>query len=621
MNHLETVFFAALEIQSPEARTAYLAQVCGADAELRERVEQMLAIQSKVGSFMEKPAAALNGMVDLDLKILDAGLTAGLKENQAVVIGSQNHSVLKSLGQTLNDVPRVMLRERRNVGSDPIVRPRSKEMPAEQADSRYRLDGEIARGGMGAIIKGRDVDLGRDLAIKVLLDSHKDKPEVVQRFIEEAQIGGQLQHPGIVPIYELGQFGDQRPFFSMKLVKGQTLAELLTARKDPTEDRAEYLGIFEQICQRMAYAHSRGVIHRDLKPANIMIGAFGEVQVMDWGLAKVLSAGGIADEKKSLEKQTEVSIIRTLRSVGSDSPGTLGSMTQMGSVMGTPAYMSPEQALGEVDRLDERTDVFGLGAILCEILTGKPPYVAPSGEQVFRLASRGKLEECYARLDACGVDAELLNVVRNALALEPNDRLRDAGELSKRVSSYIESVDNRLRHAELQRHQAVTRSEEAHKRQRVMLALAASLLIGVIGSAWFTFHANEQSKLADAARQTAEDSQQSEMSSRKQAEAARTSEESQRITAVQERDKALALSAALDLEKQELSRQKEEQRRMRYDSDMNLVQTAWDASNVYRVRDLLNAHRPQPGEADLRGFEWHYWNRMTHSEMRSLKLH
>lgn len=160
----------------------------------------------------------------------------------------------------------------------------------------------------------------------------------------------------------------------------------------------------------MAYAHSRGVIHRDLKPANVMVGVFGEVQVMDWGLAKVLAARGIADEKKSLEKQTEVSMIRTLRSVGSVSPLSLGSVTQMGSVMGTPAYMSPEQALGEIDRLDERTDVFGLGSILCEILTGKTSYVAASGGQVIRLASRGKLEDCYARLDASEVDAELIQI-------------------------------------------------------------------------------------------------------------------------------------------------------------------------------------------------------------------
>ncbi len=213
----ERIFTAALELDNPVHSAAFLDAACGHDHPLRVEVESLLKHDEKAGSFMERPAVALNGTYDLDPKILDAGLTAGLKENQAVVIGSPNHSVVKSLGQTLNDVPRVMLRERKNVGSDPIVRPRSKEMPADQADSRYRLDGEIARGGMGAIIKGRDVDLGRDLAIKVLLDSHKDKPEVVQRFIEEAQIGGQLQHPGIVPIYELGQFGDQRPFFSMKL--------------------------------------------------------------------------------------------------------------------------------------------------------------------------------------------------------------------------------------------------------------------------------------------------------------------------------------------------------------------------------------------------------------------
>ena len=126
----------------------------------------------------------------------------------------------------------------------------------------------------------------------------------------------------------------------------------------------------------MAYAHSRGVIHRDLKPANIMVGAFGEVQVMDWGLAKVLPVGGVADEKTARRKQNGETMIQTMRSAGSDAPGSVGSAgseTQMGSVMGTPAYMPPEQALGEIDMLDQRADVFGLGAILAEILTGKPP--------------------------------------------------------------------------------------------------------------------------------------------------------------------------------------------------------------------------------------------------------
>ena len=173
-------------------------------------------------------------------------------------------------------------------------------MPAQNEASlgRYQLQGEIARGGMGAILKGRDVDLGRDLALKVLLESHQGNPEIVSRFIEEAQIGGQLQHPGIAPVYELGTFPepDRRPYFAMKLVKGQTLAALLRERTDPAHETARFLAIFEQVCQTMAYAHARGVIHRDLKPSNVMVGSFGEVQVMDWGLAKVLSRGGIADE-------------------------------------------------------------------------------------------------------------------------------------------------------------------------------------------------------------------------------------------------------------------------------------------------------------------------------------
>src|SRR5262249_35717626 len=152
--------------------------------------------------------------------------------------------------------------------------------------SRYQLSGEIARGGMGAVLRGRDVDLGRDLAVKVLLERYAQRPDIVHRFVEEAQIGGQLQHPGVVPVYDVGRFGD-RPFFTMKLVKGRTLATILRERADASVDRPRLLGIALQVAQTLAYAHSRGVIHRDLKPANIMVGAFGEVQVMDWGLAKV----------------------------------------------------------------------------------------------------------------------------------------------------------------------------------------------------------------------------------------------------------------------------------------------------------------------------------------------
>ena len=273
--------------------------------------------------------------------------------------------------------PQVQLRELID-DSEPPIEPRSAEMSdrAVNGPGRYLLRGEIARGGMGAIIRGRDVDLGRDLAIKVLLESHQDNPEVVRRFVEEAQIGGQLQHPGVVPVYELGTFPDRRPYFAMKLVKGRTLASLLRERTDPAQDLPRFLGILEQASNTMAYAHARGVIHRDLKPSNVMVGSFGEVQVMDWGLAKVLFRG--ASTEAATTRPAQESAITTVR----NGPAGTDGESQAGSILGTPAYMAPEQARGDLERIDERADVFGLGAILCEILTGRPPYVGPMREDV-----------------------------------------------------------------------------------------------------------------------------------------------------------------------------------------------------------------------------------------------
>ncbi len=401
------------------------------------------------------------------------------------------------------------------------------EVPAAAGDAAHlELLGEIARGGMGAILKGRDPGLGRDLAVKVLLESHKDKPDLARRFIEEAQIAGQLQHPGVVPVYELGAFADSRPFFTMKLVKGRTLAALLEDRsavgagscrrsdrenpdgpdrgqEPPTEDRRptagprplfddlpRFIAIFEQVSRTMAYAHARGVIHRDLKPSNIMVGGFGEVQVMDWGLAKVLASGGVADESRAVQRQDRASFIRTLRT-GSDADAS-----QAGSVMGTPAYMPPEQAGGDVEALDERADVFGLGAILCEILTGDPPYVGRDGNEVFRKAIRGDLVDAMARLDSCGSDEELIALARSCLAPELLDRPRDARIVSERLTEHLAGVQERLRAAELARAAEAARAIEAVRKaraerqaRRLAAGLAAAVLaaVGLIGggAAWF----------------------------------------------------------------------------------------------------------------------------------------
>ncbi len=195
----------------------------------------------------------------------------------------------------------------------------------------------------------------------------------------------------------------------------------------------------------MAYAHSRGVIHRDLKPSNIMVGGFGEVQVMDWGLAKVLASGGVADQSRAVERHEQLSVVRTLRT-GSDADAS-----QAGSVMGTPAYMPPEQAGGDIEALDERADVFGLGAILCEVLTGAPPYTGPDGKAVFRKAFCGDLADAFARLDACGAESALIDLAKSCLAPELLDRPRDARIVAERLTDYLAGVQERLRTAELGR--------------------------------------------------------------------------------------------------------------------------------------------------------------------------
>ncbi len=591
----QSIFLTALEKETLEARAQWLSEACGTDHALKARIEALIERHHESSSFLEQVPAEFEATIIPDnfnqdrARALKAGLAAAFEQDQSLVIGNAGHSVLKSLGQSIH-VPRVALRESKAERHDPIVRPKSAEMPQKDSDSRYQLQGEIARGGMGAILKGRDTDLGRDLAIKVLLDQHKDKPEVVQRFVEEAQIGGQLQHPGIAPIYELGQFADKRPFIAMKLVKGETLSKLLADRKEAAAERGKFIGIFEQICQTMAYAHSRGVIHRDLKPANIMVGAFGEVQVMDWGLAKVLPTGGVADEKTAHNQHQGQSIIQTLRSkVGSDVPGTLGSFgsqTQMGSVMGTPAYMPPEQALGEIDNLDERADVFGLGAILCEILTGKPPYVADDGTRVYRMASRGKLDSCFERLGVCEADEDLVALTKHCLELEPKNRPRHAGELAERVSVYLESVETKLREAEVARAAQEVRAVEEIKRRRVSLALAASvlLLVGLGSSAWLYMlrqEANRQTAEADVQRSHAVEMEalaEQRDDQRKLAEHARTRETELRKDADAARDSAQKQIVKLDVATATRYAERRE-----YDTALHWVAKAWQ-DDVSRLR-------------------------------------
>jgi tetratricopeptide (TPR) repeat protein len=225
-----------------------------------------------------------------------------------------------------------------------------------------------------------------------------------------------------------------------------------------------------------------------------MVGAFGEVLVMDWGLAKVLAAGGEGDEIGDL--LGEETLIQTARS------GSGADASQAGAVMGTPSYMSPEQARGQVDRVDARVDVFALGAILCEILTGGPPYVGPTHAEVVRLAAGAELADAWDRLGACTADPELVALARRCLAADPADRPRDAGEVAREVTAYLAGVQERLRATELGRVEAQARAQEERKRRRVELRMSAALLAvlaaGIAGVA--TQWRRAEHHLADARR-------------------------------------------------------------------------------------------------------------------------
>jgi tetratricopeptide (TPR) repeat protein/tRNA A-37 threonylcarbamoyl transferase component Bud32 len=374
-----------------------------------ELLEPMVARHIQMhGGRAEQSLAALNcsGDVPTVLRgIPDADVQASLAEIDATQSGKGDESCSRSTVAF----------------DDDAVRP----------GGRFRILRFHAEGGLGRVYVARDHELHRDVALKQIKDQHADNRERRARFVVEAEITGGLEHPGIVPVYGLGQHPDGRPFYAMRLIQGDNLKDAIarfhqaeSPSRNPGERALELrrlLGRFLDVCDAVAYAHSRGVLHRDLKPGNIMLGKFGETLVVDWGLAKSVGRPGAAttDGEATLRPESESGV----------------KSTEVGTQVGTPAYMSPEQAAGRLDELGPASDVYSLGATLYCLLTGKPPFAESRLDELLGKVKRGEFTPpavVNPRIER-GLDA----ICKKAMTLRPLDRYPSPRQLADDIEHWL----------------------------------------------------------------------------------------------------------------------------------------------------------------------------------------
>jgi eukaryotic-like serine/threonine-protein kinase len=496
---------------------------------------------------------------------------------------SSAQEIFEGLGDSDVDRSIQRVRELRDEAPDPDETPSW----SESGPTRFRILRPHAQGGLGIVYVAWDQEVGREVALKEIQERHGKNADTRARFVQEAEITGALEHPGIVPVYGLGQYSDGRPYYAMRFIKGNSLKEAVNAfhqadvaGRDPTERSLalrQLLRRFIDVCNAIEYAHSKGILHRDLKPGNIMLGKYGETLVVDWGLAKSV-------ERTEIPISDESSEIPVKRSSGGDSSPTL-----MGSALGTPAFMSPEQAAGRLDLLGPASDIYGLGATLYYVLTGQPPVATDDLADVLRRVQAGDFPR--PRQIKPTIDPPLEAVALKAMSREPTNRYVGTAALRKDLENWIADAPVSAWPEPL-----TVRARRVLSRHRVLAAMTVAALVVAVAFlgvlARMTSNANE--KLANLAND--------EKTAKLKAETERESAEVARAEADSQRQRAE--KALLDSDWQ------------LYVRNIALAQSAWNENNVPLMYRYLDACR-----WDFRGWEHNYLFTLANKNQVTLRGH